>query len=126
MHAPKACAARYRIQTITPVVIQSSNRTINRDSPDKISIESTLKMRLTSALRIKWSDVSPSIEVVSSQTVPISIPVGSKYSEVSGWFGEVVVDANDDAAKLLVAASRGPGLGGRTGLGFGRITVTKA
>ena len=123
MHKPRhEGPQRLRITTITPVVIQSSDRKIKRTEPDSLSIESTLRMRLSTALGMAWPE-SLRASVTWHQTAPVTIPTGGKFGDVTGWFGGVDVDCDGTAAWLLKAAARGPGLGGRTGLGFGKIDV---
>ncbi|GAC1577381.1 MAG: hypothetical protein NVS3B20_08750 [Polyangiales bacterium] len=73
-------------------------------------------------------DVPPDqikIEIRDSDTNVERVRIGSKWGVVNGWRGSVVLECNAVAHWLIEAAARGPGLGGRTALGFGRIRVTE-
>lgn len=116
---------RLTISTITPVVIESADRTVTRAVPIASSILSALTVNLPERLGLVGFDAASAVlDVVSHETATDTVPVGGKWGDVNGWAGAVVVECNAVARWLLEAAARGPGLGGRTAIGFGRVRVS--
>jgi len=120
---------RIAIDAVTPVSIQSADRTIERTSPDATSLISALShgfgRRCGLLEDVPTSDLR--IEVVSDETRIETVKLGAyasaKYGHVRGWVGRVVVECNAPAHWLLECAARCVGLGGRTAFGFGRVRV---
>lgn len=119
-----------RVSTITPVSIRVSNEGVTGTRPAKgkhmaSSLYTSLAERLRCADRTMRDAVL--IEEVEVNADAAAVRVGKigvdKGDVVEGWEGEMIVRANAPARWLLECAARGPGLGGRTAFGFGRIRV---
>jgi len=116
---------KLRVDAITPVVIQSTARATPRVEPTKTSLLSTLSLELPQRLGLEDFDrESLVLSVVSHESRKEVVQLGAKYGAVPGWVGHVVIDTNAVGEFLLRCAANGPGLGGRTAFGFGRIVVT--
>lgn len=115
---------RIRLDTITPVVIETEGRTVTRTMPTVTSIWNALTQSLPDRLGLVGLDKQMVVlEVVSHETQTETVPLGGKGGPVKGWAGSVVLEVNAVTRWLLEAAARGPGLGGRVAFGFGRIRV---
>lgn len=118
---------RVVIDAITPVVIQSTNRTVHRLTPTAHSLLSALTIGLPGRLGlVDFEHDAATIEVIEQSTQHQTVDVGGKHDKITGWVGRVVVDVNAVSRWLLEACARGPGFGGRTAFGFGRIRVSEA
>lgn len=116
---------RIRVDTVTPVVIETDGRTVTRTMPTVTSILRALTHSLPDRLGLVGFDRSTAVlEVVSHETQTESVPLGGKHGVVKGWAGSAVLEVNAVSRWLLEAASRGPGLGGRVAFGFGRVRVS--
>ncbi len=116
---------RVQIDTITPVCIEVAGRTETRAAPTSSALLSALTVNLPERLGLQGLDpATVMLEVVNHETQTASVPVGGKWGDVRGWAGSVVVEVNAVARWLLEATARGPGLGGRTAIGFGRVRVS--
>lgn len=118
------------IDAVTPVCIQSADRTIERTSPDSQSLISTLsrdfgrRCGLAEDVPADWLRIEIVEDATTVETVKLGAHETAKYGHVRGWAGRAVVECNAPAHWLLEAAARGPGLGGRTAFGFGRVRVS--
>jgi hypothetical protein len=128
---------RVRLDAITPVVIRSNTDkgTTVRLVPTASSIRSALLALAHNRLGLKH--LTPEhipLDLVGQSTEQRSVEVGGHWGHVTenrgdrspgvvrGWVGFVNVETNAVGRWLLEAAAK-IGLGGRVGLGFGRVTV---
>lgn len=114
-----------RIDAITPVVIRSMGGTVHRPFPTKTGIISALTNDFPARVGVELERATDlELELVSSDARTETTPMGGKLSHFKGWLGSVVVRTNAIGEFLLRCASAGPGLGGRTAFGFGRVVVS--
>lgn len=116
---------RVRIDTLTPVVIQKDGRSHLYTAPTSETLLSTLSASLMPRLGLGHDGTDLRLILHERHTEPDKVWCGDKLGTVSGWSGYAVVEVNAPARWLLEVAARGPGLGGRTAFGFGRIRVTE-
>jgi len=118
---------KLRIDALTPVVIQSTGRATLRIQPTQTSLTAALATELPERVGVDSFDRdSLMLKVISHDSRKEVVDMGGKYGLISGWVGHVVVDTNAVGEFLLRCAANGPGLGGRTAFGFGRIVVSAA
>lgn len=122
---PKRGRRQVRIDTITPISIVSTGRSIVRNKPTAECLAGSLTgtwMQRLGCDGLAADDLR--IEVVSvAREESVRVPLGGKYGAVPGWEGSFVVEANAPARWLLRVAER-TGLGSRTAFGFGQIRLT--
>lgn len=115
-----------RIDTLTPVVIQKDGRSHLYTAPTSETLLGTLSASLMPRLGLGRNGSDLRLILHERHTEPEKVWCGDKLGLVHGWSGYAVVEINAPARWLLEVAARGPGLGGRTAFGFGRIRVTEA
>lgn len=113
-----------RVDAVSPVVIQTADRTISRAVPEASHIVSTLHVVLAARLGLSISKEEICIRLEHRETAQEWTDCGGKYGSVPGFVGHMVLDCNAAAAWLLYAA-QALGLGGRCAFGFGQIAVTE-
>lgn len=111
-----------RVDAVTPVVIQSADRTTRRQVPEASHIASTLRLHLAPRLGLGLREEDICMELVSRETQQEWVDLGGKYGRVPGWTGHLVLDCNA-VAHWLLACSATLGLGGRAAFGFGCVHV---
>lgn len=114
-----------RVDAVSPVVIQTADRTISRAVPEASHIISTLHVVLAARLGLSLTKEEICIRLKHRETTQEWTDCGGKYGSVPGFVGHLVLDCNAVAAWLLYAA-QALGLGGRCAFGFGQIAVTEA
>ena len=112
-----------RVDTLTPVVITKEHRSIEYTAPTAETIASSLVNTLAPRLGLSIDLADVCLRLVERQSEPVSVWAGETQGRIRGWHGMATLEANAVAAWLLEAAARGPGLGGRTAFGFGRVRV---
>jgi len=120
---PEAAVGRrqLRVTALTPVVIAAAGRTKRYTAPCASRLVSTLTQTLAPRLGVDLVEDDLVLRLVERNTEPRSVVAGKFH--VRGWAGSILVEGNAAARWLLQCAARGPGLGGRTALGFGRVVV---
>lgn len=113
-----------RLDAITPVVIQTADRTITRAVPEASHIISTLHVVLAARLGVTLDVKDICIRLIHRETQQEWTDCGGKYGRVPGFVGHMVLDCNAVTAWLLGAAQT-LGLGGRTAFGFGQVVVSE-
>jgi hypothetical protein len=117
---------RVRIDSLTPVVIRKDGGTHTYTAPTAETLISSLSSSLRPRLGLGRETEDLVLDLVERHTEPDSVWCGEKLGAIRGWQGWVVCEVNAPARWLLEVAARGPGLGGRTGYGFGRVRVCPA
>jgi len=115
---------RLRIDAITAVNIMSMGRTTPRPLPTKTSIISALTAEFPARVGVEVRPDDVVLRIVSTDARTEHVQMGAKYGAVPGWVGSAIVETNAIGEFLLRCAANGPGLGGRTAFGFGRIVVS--
>ena len=115
---------RVKIDAITPVCTRNTGGRFYHTDPSAEHIRNAITRHLAPRLDGHVDDADVCVEIVSSDTRAESVEIGSKWGSVTGWVGSVIVECNAVAHWMLLAAAQGPGLGGRTGQGFGRVRVS--
>lgn len=118
---------RIIVDAVTPVCVTTMGRTVWHLRPTTTILHSALTNTLPGRVGLPL-DFDPStacLDVITDATRVERVEVGSKFGVAKGWVGQVVVEVNAVARWLIEAAARGPGLGSRTGFGFGRIRVSE-
>lgn len=129
MRSPAAVRSGWHVvvlEAISPVVIQSDNRSRSYTTPYVMNLVSTLGKLLRPRLGIEPRVDDLGIEILERHTESRRFwggPTLGDHGGVQGWVGSVTLRCNAPATWLLMAAARGPGLGGRTAYGCGRIFV---
>lgn len=124
--APRVHKGRHRIEltALSPVSIRrNGSESEYHVLPTADCLESTLRQHLASRLGVGVEAEDLAVELVERRTKGERVHLGGKYPPVGGWSGTLSLDVNAPALWLLLAAARGPGLGGRTALGMGRVDV---
>lgn len=111
-----------RIDAVTPVVIQSADRTTRRQVPEASNILSTLRLHLAPRLGLSIDEKELRAGLVHRETQQEWTDMGGKYGRVPGWIGHLVLDCNA-ATHWLLEAAASFGLGGRVAFGFGCVHV---
>lgn len=120
---------RVRLDVVTPVCIRTDGRTTMHahTQPSADVLLRALTSDSSAVLnRIGWPGVDVSdarVELVSRHTQAEHVDLCGKLGTVTGFVGELVLEANAPARWLLALAER-VGLGGRTAYGFGRVRVS--
>lgn len=112
---------RVRVVAVTPVVTRKEGSSVLYTAPGASTICSTLWRKLAPLLGVDVRESEVRAKIIRRHTEARTVQMGGKYPAQRGWVGEVELEVNAPAAWLLLAAARGPGLGGRTAFGFGRI-----
>jgi hypothetical protein len=123
---PKRGHRKLRIDAVTPVCSQSMGRSQIRTCPTTEHLVSALSINMPRRLKMPdWSPEHLALELVSHETQPGTVMLGSKFGAVRGWVGSVIVDTNA-VGEWLLRCCEVTGLGGRTAMGLGRIEVSSA
>jgi len=113
-----------RLDAITPVCSRRAGSSATYTAPGAGTLTSTLVRVLAPRLGLDYiTEQQVCMRVRSRETEARSVWCGPKIGVQRGWVGHVTLECNAVAHWLLEAAARGPGLGGRTALGFGRVVV---
>jgi hypothetical protein len=116
-----------RIDAITPIVIRSTGSTVHRLIPSKTALISTLTTEFPARVGVELDRPDDLVlELVATDARTERVLMGGKLATWAGWLGSVIVRTNAIGEFLLRCAANGPGLGGRTAFGFGRIVVSNA
>ena len=115
---------KLRIDTITPCVFRAEGGTVPRPVPTKTGLYSCLVNDLPPRIGVTIAPELLVLDVLEHDTRPERLWVGEKQGTVVGWVGSCVVDTNAVGEFMLRCAAHGPGLGGRTAYGFGRVVVS--
>lgn len=113
------------VETVTPVVVRSDGGYVRRAHATTSTILHAVGHQWRQRFGIPKEalpDEHVRIEVLEESTHAEHVQMSGKFGTVSGWGGRVVVDCNALGEWLLRVAAM-VGLGGRSGLGFGRIRV---
>jgi hypothetical protein len=113
-----------RVDAFTPIVIRADGGA-PRDHPSASSIWNALTAALPARLGVVVDRRRVKLQLLAARTEPAHVDIGGKIADggvVTGWHGNVVLEASPIARWLLECASR-IGLGGRTAFGFGCIAV---
>lgn len=120
---PKRGHRLVRVDAITPVCTRNTGGRFYHTKPTAEHVRNALVRHLAPRLGMRVDDALVCVEIAEDATRAESVEIGQKWGSVTGWVGHVVLDCNAVTEWLLRAAAQGPGLGGRTGLGFGRVRV---
>lgn len=130
MRAPqikKRGRRRLRVETITPVCIVTSGRTVQHTSISAANLRGTLAgewLHRFGLMYLKERDLVRIDVLTVHREQEARVELGGKYGTVTGWEGVFEVETNAPGHWLLETAAR-VGMGSRTAFGFGRVKVTE-
>jgi hypothetical protein len=117
--------SRITVTALTPVCCRNGGGSTLYTAPTAETLISTLGQRLARQLGLEVDAPDICLTMRDRRTEAATVQQGPKMGLMRGWVGEVDLEVNAVSRWLLEVAARGPGLGGRTALGFGRIRLTE-